>query len=325
MRPVPIGDGGLRLLPLAYESLGVRGMATLVETDDIKLIIDPGSALGPRFRLNPHEREYEALSRTRRAILDAASDADVLTISHYHFDHYLPNFENWMWIWSSPELARELYSNKLILAKDISADINPSQRKRGYMFKKLNLETAKDIQIADGRSFKFGDTVLEFSKPVYHGPVGSRLGFVLMLTVYTAGSRILHAPDVQGPMYDEALQLILVKKPDAVLMGGPPLYLGFKLEKEELATAQRNLMILARHVPVLVVDHHLLRSLDYPQYLEPVIRAAEERGNRVVTAAGLLGREPELLEARRRELHAQEPMEREWYKRLERGEFKFGL
>jgi predicted metallo-beta-lactamase superfamily hydrolase len=325
MRPVPIGDGGLRLLPLAYESLGVRGMATLVETDDIKLIIDPGSALGPRFRLNPHEREYEALSRTRRAILDAASDADVLTISHYHFDHYLPNFENWMWIWSSPELARELYSNKLILAKDISADINPSQRKRGYMFKKLNLETAKDIQIADGRSFKFGDTVLEFSKPVYHGPVGSRLGFVLMLTVYTAGSRILHAPDVQGPMYDEALQLILVKKPDAVLMGGPPLYLGFKLEKEELATAQRNLMILARHVPVLVVDHHLLRSLDYPQYLEPVIRAAEERGNRVVTAAELLGREPELLEARRRELHAQEPMEREWYKRLERGEFKFGL
>ena len=312
-------------MPLAYESLGVRGMATLVETDDIKLIIDPGSALGPRFRLNPHEREYEALSRTRRAILDAASDADVLTISHYHFDHYLPNFENWMWIWSSPELARELYSNKLILAKDISADINPSQRKRGYMFKKLNLETAKDIQIADGRSFKFGDTVLEFSKPVYHGPVGSRLGFVLMLTVYTAGSRILHAPDVQGPMYDEALQLILVKKPDAVLMGGPPLYLGFKLEKEELATAQRNLMILARHVPVLVVDHHLLRSLDYPQYLEPVIRAAEERGNRVVTAAGLLGREPELLEARRRELHAQEPMEREWYKRLERGEFKFGL
>jgi predicted metallo-beta-lactamase superfamily hydrolase len=310
---------------LAYESLGVRGMATLVETDDIKLIIDPGSALGPRFRLNPHEREYEALSRTRRAILDAANDADVLTISHYHFDHYLPNFENWMWIWSSPELARELYSNKLILAKDISADINPSQRKRGYMFKKLNLETAKDIQIADGRSFKFGDTVLEFSKPVYHGPVGSRLGFVLMLTVYTAGSRILHAPDVQGPMYDEALQLILVKKPDAVLMGGPPLYLGFKLEKEELATAQRNLMILARHVPVLVVDHHLLRSLDYPQYLEPVIRAAEERGNRVVTAAELLGREPELLEARRRELHAQEPMEREWYKRLERGEFKFGL
>lgn len=324
MRPVLIGDGGLRLLPLAYESFGVRGMATLVETDDIKLIIDPGSALGPRFRLNPHEREYEALSRTRRAILDAARDADVLTISHYHFDHYLPNFENWVWIWSSLELAKELYSNKLILVKDISTDINPSQRKRGYMFKKLNLKVARDIQIADGRSFRFDETVLEFSKPVYHGPVDSRLGFVLMLTVHTAGGRILHAPDVQGPMYDEALRLILDKKPDVVLMGGPPLYLGFKLERE-LAIARRNLTVLARHVPVLVVDHHLLRSLDYPQYLEPVIRAAKEKGNRVVTAAELVGQEPKLLEAKRKELHAREPMERRWYKRLEKGELKFEL
>ena len=197
-------------------------MATLVETDDLRFIIDPGSALGPRFGLNPHEREYVALHRTRRAILEAAQDVELLTISHYHFDHYVPNFENWLWIWSSPELARELYQGKLILAKDPTKQINLSQRKRGYMFWKLTSKVAKNIEAADGRTFKFGQTVLEFSKPVYHGPKGSKLGFVLMLIVRTPGCCLIHSPDAQGPMYDEPLKLILSKNPDMVLMGGPP-------------------------------------------------------------------------------------------------------
>lgn len=325
MKLVPIGNGEIRVLPLAFESFGVRGMATLVETDDIKLIIDPSSALGPRFRLNPHEREYVALSKTRRTILDFARDVDVLTISHYHFDHYLPNFENWLWIWSSPELAEELYSDKLILAKDISANINPSQRKRGYMFRKLNLNFAKEIRVADGRSFRFGSTTLEFSKPVYHGPTGSKLGYVLTLTVRTQNSCFLHAPDIQGPMYDEPLRLILAQKPDTMFMGGPPIYLSFKLNSDDLAIARRNLTTLAQHVHQLVVDHHLLRSLDYPKYLRPVADVAERAGNQVLTAAELIGQEPLLLEAKRKELHQQEPVAREWYERLERGEFRRGF
>lgn len=326
MKPIAIGNGKIRVLPLAFESLGVRGMATLVETDDLTLVIDSGSALGPRFNLNPHEREYMALARTRRAILDAARGADVLTISHYHFDHYVPNFEDWFWTWSSPEIAEKLYSGKLILAKDASQNINASQRKRGYMFNKLNSERAREIRAADGQSFKFGETTLEFSKPVYHGPEGSALGWVLMLDVRTSGCSLLHAPDVQGPMHDETLQLILAKKPDAVIMGGPPTYLeGFKVESAELAIAQRNLAALAKHVPLLVVDHHLLRSLDYPQYLRPAMQVAEQAGNRLLTAAELMGLEPQLLEARRKELHAQEPVEERWYARLEKGEFKHGF
>jgi hypothetical protein len=300
-------------------------MATLVETDDLKLIIDPGSALGPRFRLNPHEREYLALHRTRRAILEAAKDVEILTVSHYHFDHYVPNFENWLWIWSSPELAAELYTGKLILAKDISSNINASQRKRGYMFRKLNLKLAKEIRVADGRTFKFGKTSLEFSKPVYHGPAGSKLGFVLMLTIRTPGCCLIHSPDAQGPMYDEPLQLILAQKPDMVLMGGPPIYLAFKLDSEDLAVAQRNLAVLAERVPQLVVDHHLLRSPDYLEYLKPARDVAERAGNRVLTAAELVGQKPQLLEAQRKELHKQEPVKREWYERLERGEFKEGF
>lgn len=66
IEPKSIGNGEIRVLPLAFESFGVRSMATLVETDDIKLVIDPGSALGPRFSLSPHECEYTALAQSRR-------------------------------------------------------------------------------------------------------------------------------------------------------------------------------------------------------------------------------------------------------------------
>jgi len=126
-------------------------------------------------------------------------------------------------------------------------------------------------------------------------------------------------------LYYEPLKIILAQKPDLVLMGGPPIYLSFKLEPEDLAAAQQNLTTLARSVPKLVVDHHLLRSLDYLQYLQPVIQAGNQAGNKVLTAAEFIGREPMLLEARRRELHEKEPIEREWYERLEKGEFKSGF
>ncbi len=326
MKPVPIGNGEIRVLPLAFESFGVRSMATLVETDDLKLVIDPGSALGRRFNLSPHEREYVALARSRRTILEAARDADVLTISHYHFDHYIPNFEDWLWLWSSPQFAERLYRGKLILAKDISANINLNQRKRGYMFKKLNSKLAREIRVADGKNFKFGNTSLKFSKPVYHGPEGSKLGFVLMLTVRTPGCSLMHAPDIQGPMYNEPLQLILKQKPDALIMGGPPLYLGgFKVGWEDLAKACKNMGKIAREVPLVVVDHHLLRSLEYREYLKPVYAGGEESGHQVLSASEFIGQKPQLLEAKRKEFHAQEPIGRDWYKRLERGEFKKGV
>lgn len=325
MKLVPIKDGELNVGPLAFESLGVRSMATYVETQDVRFIIDPGSALGPRFRLNPHEREYAALHRTREDILDSAKDVDLLTISHYHFDHFVPNFENWRFIWSSPEMAEELYTDKLILAKDISENINTSQRKRGYMFRKKNLDHADEIRVADDREFEFGSTKLRFSEPLYHGPEGTKLGYVLVLTVETPNCSLVHAPDVQGPMYRKSLKYILEQEADVLLIGGPPIYISFKLADEDLEAGRSNLVKLAEEIPRLVVDHHLLRTTDYLDYLEPAVKVAERRGNDLLAASELIGKEPELLEARRKELHKEKPIEEEWYKRLEEGEFKKGF
>ncbi|MEW6221831.1 MAG: MBL fold metallo-hydrolase [Candidatus Hadarchaeota archaeon] len=325
MEAVPVGGGEIRVMPLAFESFGARSMATFVETDDVNILVDPGAALGQRFSLAPHPKEYLALVRAKQRIQEAGRRADVITVSHYHFDHYTPNFEDWGLIWSSPEMAERLYRGKMILAKDNSSRINPSQRKRGYMFWKLNSEIA-DIKSADGQKFEFGRTRLEFSRPVSHGPEGAEIGYVLMLTVKMGGVTFVHTSDVQGPIERETLQLILNENPNAVIIGGPPLYLqGFRVELGDMVRALENIKELVKRVQLVVIDHHLLRSLDYLDFLKPAAAEAEKKGHKIITASELVGQEPQLLEARRRELHSKEPVERGWYSRLEKGEFKDGL
>ncbi len=325
MDPVPIKNGEIRALPLAYESMGVRGMATYVETDDVKILIDPGSALGQRFRLEPHEREYVALSRSRKTIETFARKSDLLTISHYHYDHYVPDFEDWRYNWSSAELAERLYAGKIILAKDTSENINKSQQKRGSDFAKNTIAIAEEIRMADGQTLKYGETSLKFSKPEYHGPEGTMLGYVISLTVQTPNACLVHAPDVQGPMYSSSLRKLLKQDPDVLFIGGPPTYLRFKLASGDLAAAQDNLKTLAERVPQLIVDHHLLRDAKYTDFLKPVREIAAKARKKVTTASEFSGGEPKILEAKRRELHAKEPVKKEWYERLERGEFKEGL
>lgn len=80
----------MKVTPLAFESLGVRSMATLIQTDQ-NILIDPGTSLGPkRFGLPPWKTEFEALYETRASIQKHAQLADIITISHYHHDHFTP-------------------------------------------------------------------------------------------------------------------------------------------------------------------------------------------------------------------------------------------
>ncbi|MFA7079540.1 MAG: hypothetical protein WC203_01415, partial [Candidatus Bathyarchaeia archaeon] len=87
----------IRVTPLASESFGVRSMCTLVETPNVSLLLDAGISLCPyRFNLPPHPIEFQTINRLRRDIADAAEKADVVTISHYHFDHHTPSYADWI-------------------------------------------------------------------------------------------------------------------------------------------------------------------------------------------------------------------------------------
>ncbi|MFA5364571.1 MAG: hypothetical protein WC325_05245 [Candidatus Bathyarchaeia archaeon] len=299
----------IKVLPIADESFGVRSMCTLVETADTKILLDASAAVAPtRDGYPPHPREYQALQLCREKINTAAQNADVLTISHYHFDHHTPSFTDWFSCWSSDEQAKTVYTNKLVLAKSYRSMVNASQRQRGWVFNKTGGAVAKTVEVADDKVFTFGETTIKFSDPVFHGSENSDLGWVLMTTIQAGSERVLFTSDVQGPMFTPTLQKILVEKPQLVVVGGPPTYLvGFKVKKEHIQTGLQNLQTLVENVPVTVLGHHLFRDVNWQSAYEPMVDCAQNVGNKVYTAADYAGKENNFLEYRRRQLFNVEP------------------
>jgi len=290
----------IKVVPLAAESLGVRSMCTFVETPDVMVLLDAGVSLGPnRFGFPPHPKEYEALAESRKKIAEAAEKAEVVTISHYHFDHHTPSFTDWCFNWSFEEAARQIYEGKLVLAKSYKSKVNFSQRRRGWVFARTGGKNAKKLEYADGKTFEFGKTRLKFSDPVFHGPEDSQLGWLLMTTIEYEGERFLFASDVQGPMHTPTLLEILVQAPQLVIVGGPPVYLEGLVKKEQVQVGMRNLESLVESVPTTILEHHLLREENWRELSKPVFNAASKKGHSVVTAAEFLNKDNNFLESRR--------------------------
>ncbi len=246
--------------------------------------------------------------RAREGIEESAERADVVAITHYHFDHYTPSHEDWLCNWSDAEVARKVYEDKLVLVKSFRRAVNASQRRRGWVFTKTGGKYARRLDFADNQTYEFGDTTLKFSSPVPHGRAKTPLGWLVMLTVTHGDERVMFASDVQGPCDDAVLQMIVAEKPHLLIISGPPSYLlDYKIDNCQLQQSLRNLEALARTVPTVIVEHHLLRDALWETKAEKVLEAADLAGNRVVTAAAFLGRENQLLEAERRALFKEAP------------------
>ena len=278
----------MNIIPLAADSLGVRSLSVYVETNDAKICIDPSAALGPmRYGLPPAQEELTALFQYEEKIRLFAKKSDVLVISHYHYDHYAPD--------------EDFYQGKKVFAKNRKRNINKSQMKRAHAFEKNVVENCELIY-CDGQSFQIGKTQISFSEAQPHGPPGTRLGYVLMTTI-DDGFRLLHASDVQGPVAKTTAKAILKSAPDLLIMDGPPTYLlGYIFSRKNLDQAIENLLTIIKEVDCeIILDHHLLRDLNYKEKLKEVY----ERGN-AKTMAEYLGLENNMLEARRKELHKKE-------------------
>jgi len=306
----------IRVVPLAEESLGVRSMCTYVETSDVKVLLDAGVSLAPnRFGFPPHPREYQAIAECREVISKATEKADVVTLSHYHFDHHTPSYTDWFCNWSSADVAKKIYSGKLVLVKSYRSMVNFSQRRRGWMFNKTGGSYAERLEVADSKTFEFENTELKFSDPVFHGPENSALGWILMVAIECDDEKVLFASDVQGPMYTPTLDIILVENPQLVIMGGPPTYLeGFRVKEEHVNLGMRNLESLVKRVPTTILEHHPLRDEEWRNLFQPIFDAALEVGHKVVTAAEFAGKENNLLEFRRKQLFESEPPSPEFEK-----------
>ncbi len=281
----------MKIEPIASDSLGVRSMATYVETDDCKIFIDPSAALGPkRYHLPPSKEEIDALNFFKEKISKKASECDVLTISHYHYDHFDPD--------------ESFYDGKKVFAKDINKNINKSQKNRGSDFKK-NISKKCDLIYADGKGYSFGETNIRFSPSFFHGPENVRLGYVIMTTIDDGEKRLTHASDVQGPVVKKTADYIIKLNPDVLIMDGPPtLFLGWRFSSQNLLDAANNLNRIIRETNCdVILDHHLLRDLKYKKrFSDPY----NKFGKKIKTFAEYLGEKNNTLEAHRKELYEEQ-------------------
>ena len=289
--------GEIEIKALAAESMGVRSLCNFVTTPDVSILFDPSAALAFRPPHDPHPEEYRALEAALDSIRKHAKVADVLSVSHYHFDHIRPGITNWHYNFSSLEDRLSIFGDKKILAKDSRENINPSQRRRAFYFEK-DLKGTSDISWADGRSFTFDNTTISYSQPLPHGPDNSKLGYVLATVVEYDGFKFLFAPDVQGPISRKTLSYILNQEANLVIIGGPPVYLK-RFSEQESQAALYSLTTLASTIPFLVIDHHLMRGGDWKHWIAPIRNAAERIGNEILCMADLAGVEPIFLEAER--------------------------
>ena len=113
--------GKLNFEPVWFDSLGAKSSCTLVRTHDVSVLIDPGVAvMQPSFPASWAKKLYWE-AQGMRAIKRASRKADVVVISHYHYDHFT-------------DFDRKLYDGKLLLTKNPNEYINDSQRGRAEHF-----------------------------------------------------------------------------------------------------------------------------------------------------------------------------------------------
>lgn len=286
----------MKITPLAADSLGARSMATLVETPEVAILLDPGVRLAPfRYDLRPHPTEEERQKSLWRRIKEAAKKADVLTVSHYHYDHHNPD-------------APSIFRGKLAYLKDGKANINRSQRERASALVRALKKYPQEIQVADGNDVDFGGTELTFSPAVPHG-YSDELGYVVMARIARGDEVFVHTGDVEGPPLKEHLGFLLDASPTILYVDGPMTHMPEHYPESMTSRSIENLARIVRSTDLrtLILDHHLLRDREWQSRIGPLLATAEEHDVTVQTAAEFAGKPVDQLEANRDRLYGLEP------------------
>ncbi|RLI34279.1 hypothetical protein DRO53_03915 [Candidatus Bathyarchaeota archaeon] len=287
----------MKIQPLAFDSFGVRSMATYVETKDVKILLDPGVALAPRrFGLPPHPVEFERLRQLAKLISNYAEKAQVLTVTHYHYDHHD----------LGDSIPLKVWEGKDAYVKHPTENINPSQKfERAPLFLKRIEGLPRNLVYADGGEASYGRTVIKFSEAMPHG-ADPKLGYIFQVSIDDGKEKLVYTSDVEGPVLKEQTAFILAEKPSFLIVDGPMTYmLGYRYTMENLGAAFQNLKQVMAETPVetIILDHHFMRDLNYQLIAAPLYKAAKSRNVKLISAAEYLNRPVEILEACRPELY----------------------
>ena len=118
---------------IAFDSFGVKSMCTSIATKDCRIVIDPGIAYETGSFPCSFAERIRLVGKYEKRIKEACKKADIIIITHYHYDHHIPE--------------AGMYKDKILIIKDPKKNINRSQRKRAEYFLSLVNEKAKEIRM----------------------------------------------------------------------------------------------------------------------------------------------------------------------------------
>jgi len=290
---------------IAAESFGARSMACVVKTRSQKIVIDPGIALDRgRFQLLPHPFQIVAARVLRINIIHELKDATDVVITHFHGDHH-------------PMVNADIYqldaSNIIPFLQKVNIyckseeKISSTAKKRR---KQLEHLLKKKFNIFEGKI----EGNLHFSPPMAHGEIQQSKNTVMMVGITEGSNRFLFGSDIQM-LNSASINWILDFKPTIAYIAGPPLYISSVRKKFE-SFAWNQAVKLAKNIPTLIIDHHLLRFLEGFDFID---RLDKNSSGRVLSAADFMGYKRVPLEALRKELYQEMPVSLNWHRNYEMG------
>ena len=278
----------MKIVPLAADSLGTRSMATWVELEGVRVLIDPGVTVAEtRYGLPPMQEERQALEAATSRVIGALCQADAAVVTHFHEEHV--------------NLLHYVLSSTAIYMK---TPVTPSEvRATQALFPRLE-RTGRAFSMADDSSVNLRDVTLTFSRPLPHGKAGAKAGSVMAVAVQARSGCFVHASDVQGPLSAAAVEWVIRQRPDVLYLSGAPTYkLFYQAERDadtltapDIRTARANLLTIMKYTGCQVIlDHYLVRDPNFRRLYSEVFATG-----RVQTAAEYLGVTERPLEAQRR-------------------------
>lgn len=272
-------------------------MFNIVESNNVRIAIDPGADLGPlRYGLPPHELEIKALERALEKICKELYDSDIIVITHYHKDHYIHS-----------DFCIEAFNNKMIIMKDPLNEINFNQKSRANELIKKLKERSQLIFTNGNYQYKAGNLRVEVVGLFWHGSIGTPLGKVLSIYLSDKDNSYLFGSDVQGPIDPNMLSWISTHAPEIIYLSGPPFYLAGSIPSSEIEMGLNNLIkiLTISRIKKVIIDHHFAREKNYVRRLVELKKYAL-KDDIVLDASEFMGVERKPLESLRDELYRQE-------------------
>lgn len=291
----------MNIIPVAFDSMGVRSMCTFVNTPKLNILIDPGLALAKkRLGFPPSNIEFRTFNVFKDKIVNFAKRSDIILVTHYHYSHYIASHD---------ESFDDIYSNKIVLCKNRKRKLNFTQRNRGKDFE-INVKSiCKEYHSIDNKTFNFDNVTIECSPPLWHGSEKTSLGYIVIPTIKHKKEKLLFGSDITGPVNNENTDYIIKQNPDTLILSSIPTYLlGYSIPESFLDMSIKFMkkIIAETNTKTIIYDHYHVRDINYKRKMRPLKAFAKNNDVKLLTAAEYTNTPIRQLEARREELSFEE-------------------